>query len=421
MTTARKRPRWTRWAVFVLFVVISLAAVELIIGATGVAQRDFGLFVPGKGALYVPNASYRFEFEGFSEGHFNSHGFRDYERTIEKPRGTFRIAIIGDSYVEGLHVDLSETFPALLDQHFDHGAISQNVEVLTFGHSAYGTSDALMYYLNYAAEYSPDMVVLAFVTRTDFADNSARLSPQAIRFFHSVTKEGRLALDRSGIEGYEASLTLPKRVWQKLRRRSYVLSMISEYMYSKRNRRVVAGSDPSNGPRMPDGTAVSTSDAPIGPSDELNIFLEDPEPVWDEAFAHTARILAEFEREVTSRGTQFVIMSLSDSRQVHPEHQKLIEAKYGARFDYDRPDRFLGETARELGIPFLKLYPRLLEHHLATGEFVHGFDGSISGHWNAIGHRIAAKYLFEFLEPLVAGELSDRRQGDPRSTGPGAQ
>lgn len=158
---------------------------------------------------------------------------------------------------------------------------------------------------------------------------------------------------------------------------------------------------------MPDLPAVSTGDAPIGPSNGLNIFLENPAPAWDEAFALTARILAEFKREVTSHGSQFVIVSLSDSRQVHPERQELIEASYGAQFDFDRPDRFIGETARELEVPFLKLYPRLLEHHLATGEYLHGFDENIGGHWNANGHRVAAKVLFEFLEPLVSGEPPD--------------
>ena len=42
------------------------------------------LFIPDKGAIFVPNSYYRNNQEGFSEGYFNSHGFRDYDRSYQK-------------------------------------------------------------------------------------------------------------------------------------------------------------------------------------------------------------------------------------------------------------------------------------------------------------------------------------------------
>src|SRR6266513_2225439 len=46
----------------------------------------------------------------------NSQGFRDREHTIAKPPGTFRIAILGDSYAEAFQVPLEKTFWSVIEE-----------------------------------------------------------------------------------------------------------------------------------------------------------------------------------------------------------------------------------------------------------------------------------------------------------------
>ena len=62
----------------------------------------------------------------------NRWGFRDRERILEKPPGEFRIALIGDSVVEGVHVNPDQVMniqmEKLLQQQGYH-----NVEVMNFG------------------------------------------------------------------------------------------------------------------------------------------------------------------------------------------------------------------------------------------------------------------------------------------------
>jgi hypothetical protein len=53
------------------------------------------------------------EFDTFLQ--FNSLGFRDSERQQKKDPGVFRIAVLGDSYVEGAHVQSDELMTANLD------------------------------------------------------------------------------------------------------------------------------------------------------------------------------------------------------------------------------------------------------------------------------------------------------------------
>ena len=89
---------------------------EVGLAVWGINTKSNMRFIPGKGTTYIPHAYYRHTKEGFSEGYFNAHGFRDYERTYERPENTFRILVFGDSYTEGLQVPLEKTFAALLEK-----------------------------------------------------------------------------------------------------------------------------------------------------------------------------------------------------------------------------------------------------------------------------------------------------------------
>src|SRR5680860_59718 len=134
----------------VIFLAIFILGIILEIGLAVVQinQKSHVRLVPGKGVTYIPGAYYRHTKEGFSQGYFNSHGFRDYERTYEKPKGTFRILIFGDSYVEALQVALEDSFPALLEKKLNAGFSTKKVEVIALGQSGFGTADAYMRYVN---------------------------------------------------------------------------------------------------------------------------------------------------------------------------------------------------------------------------------------------------------------------------------
>ncbi|MBA3965437.1 MAG: hypothetical protein H0X47_06640 [Nitrospirales bacterium] len=118
--------------VVVVFLAIFIVGVVLEVGLAvmQINQKSHVRLVPGKGVTYIPGAYYRHTKEGFSQGYFNSHGFRDYERTYEKPKDTFRILIFGDSYVEALQVPLEESFPALLEQKLNGGSSTKKLRWL---------------------------------------------------------------------------------------------------------------------------------------------------------------------------------------------------------------------------------------------------------------------------------------------------
>ena len=70
----------------------------------------------------------------------NSLGWREYEYSKEKPENVVRIAIVGDSFVEGLNIDWPSHFSKVLERELNK--LGTVVEVLSFGFRGYET-DAL--------------------------------------------------------------------------------------------------------------------------------------------------------------------------------------------------------------------------------------------------------------------------------------
>src|SRR5664279_5650272 len=64
----------------------------------------------------------------------NSRGFRDRERSYDKPVNTVRIAVLGNSWTEAMQVPLDKTFTSLLERKLIECSCfgGKRVEVLNF-------------------------------------------------------------------------------------------------------------------------------------------------------------------------------------------------------------------------------------------------------------------------------------------------
>ena len=93
--------------------------------------------------------------------HTNALGFRDDDRPEPKPPGTFRVAVMGDSWTVGINVEREATYPVQLarrlQEEFPHGRF----EVLNFGLIG-GASDVGERLLPRVLAFEPDVLVLAY-------------------------------------------------------------------------------------------------------------------------------------------------------------------------------------------------------------------------------------------------------------------
>jgi lysophospholipase L1-like esterase len=125
-----------------------------------------GLYGIKKGAVVmIPRIFYsgysKFDPAYPHEGYrINSLGFRGREFTRQKPPGTYRIAVVGDSTVFGLGCDDDSTFPHFLENDLASYRRGARVEVLNLGIPSYTTANMKNLIKAEVLDYSPDMIII---------------------------------------------------------------------------------------------------------------------------------------------------------------------------------------------------------------------------------------------------------------------
>jgi lysophospholipase L1-like esterase len=117
---------------------------------------------PGPPSLQIPCGECPYLY-GANPAHpeISSQGLRDREYSLQKPEGTTRILVLGDSVTFGTGVARAETFPKRLERSLRRRGLP--VEVMNAGVNGYTAYNELHYYLDEMRRYDPDLVVLAVV------------------------------------------------------------------------------------------------------------------------------------------------------------------------------------------------------------------------------------------------------------------
>ena len=135
------------------------------------------LFVPGVGHIRIrkPLAEMRRtnNVDFWTVSRANSLGFLDREPIDpERAAASCHIAMIGDSFVEGMEVSIPDKFHVRLEELAARERPELNVTTSAFGISGTAQINQLPYYDEFARHLHPKLVVLVFV-RNDFLRNAS--------------------------------------------------------------------------------------------------------------------------------------------------------------------------------------------------------------------------------------------------------
>ncbi|HEX7878274.1 MAG TPA: SGNH/GDSL hydrolase family protein, partial [Candidatus Eisenbacteria bacterium] len=166
-----------RGAALLIGLFLGIVALELGLRLIGWSSPRLVEHDPDRGKAYRPGIHWHQSEEGEADVVINRWGFRDRDWTVEKPPGTVRVALLGDSFVDGLQVPVDSTWARVAERRLNacRAFGDSTVEVMNFGVSGYGTAQELQTLRHEVLRFHPDVVVLSFLPGNDVRDNGLLL------------------------------------------------------------------------------------------------------------------------------------------------------------------------------------------------------------------------------------------------------
>lgn len=335
-----------------------------------------------KGSHRIENVTYN---------SFNRMGYHDREHSRAKPEGTWRIAIVGDSFVQASEVTLDHHFATLLEKELNKRmrSFNRNVEIINFGVSGYSTAQELILLRNEVREYRPDIVVLMVYPGNDIIDNSYALSTtlRDMRPYFTMNMDNSLALT----PGYPNTDKIFRDALLVKIINSSRLLQLSKEAFKRLSVRKSAGSEQAENKKKP----------------EDDLFSAQHSQSWEKAWDITERLLAAFAEETKASGADFLMAIAAVPIQVHPLESERIGYMRSLNVKtLDYPTLRLSAFAQRSGISYISLVKPFSDLS-STGVYLHGFDERTfgEGHWNEKGHQLVA----ELLSQKISAEFTSNR------------
>ncbi|MBK7393071.1 MAG: SGNH/GDSL hydrolase family protein [Chloracidobacterium sp.] len=378
----------------VIGLLFGLLLVEIALRVVGYSSPEFYAADVSRGYALIPGMWGTYSKEGRSFVVINSDGFRDVEHKVDKPPGTFRIAVIGDSYVEAFQVEQSESFTNFVRDELTKcgGADGKQIEMLNFGVSGYGTAQELITIREKVLKYSPDIVMLVMTTNNDITDNSPYFKKTPIPYF---TADGVLDKGFQQDKVFLARNSSLSRFGIWLRNHIRVVQAVGaistsiKYKYQAWKNKKPPTADQSVEP----STTATAPAADIGVDNQ--IYRSPTDDNWKNAWSITETIIVQMNKDVADKGAKLVVVTGSNGVQVLPDvSHRTSYAKFIGVDDLMYPDRRIAEFCSTRSIPVITLAPLLGDYAARENVVLHGFEGNIGyGHWNQRGHKVAGELI----------------------------
>lgn len=295
----------------------------------------------------------------------NRLGFHDAEPVAKGPRLT-RVALLGDSYVAALSVDVPQIVGQRLEHHLNARAHADGdgrlYDVVSLGWLGWGLERELAALREHGPGLQPDLVVTLFLALNDLLDDSPELE--------RATKAQLYAMVSAGVLRPDLKTLVPRFLFFE---GSALNRLISHFLTAR----------------------SAWTSAPVA----FQVYAVDESDAWRKAWRRTEDLVLETRRVASSLGARYALVSASTPNGVLGAEAGLermrgsYPAMRGQAYDLDAPDRRMAAFCAAHDIPFLALESPFREE-TARGRELHWPN---DGHWNVEGNDLAGRLVAAFV------------------------
>jgi len=306
---------------------------------------------------------------------YNKYGFRGPDWPIPKNPGETRIAVLGDSYIEGREVAFDALVTSVLEKRIGSGTI-----VMNFGLSGTGQADQIPLYRNFVRKFKPDILIHCVTVSNDFEENVQELSPLQSKNFLKI-EDGEL-------------VEIPPPKWVRCICEEPWCAVTNFFsnlsLFKLVYRQLDAKTDLSWQWFSVPGNAYASERA--SSPDPLEAF---DTPLYDNAKRVMTKALLSLRAMCEKDGSHFLLVSSSGLWAfVAPEDPKFKPNSGYLAKRYT----WLEEFAREHSLDYLDLNKALLKESQNLGLRARDIHIPWDAHWTPLGHRLAAESIHRTLK-----------------------
>jgi hypothetical protein len=325
---------------------------------------------------------------------FNSLGMHDTEHPLTKAADTYRILMLGDSFVQAVQVSEEQSSHQLLENKLNEleDDNSRRFEVLSGGVVNWGTNQQLQYYREQGRQFQPDLVLLALYIGNDLSDNlpGNMVTVNGFNCYAPYFSVCQGSLDPQPLL-YAPGLSQLRHNCSTFRR-VLINGLGRLFQYSRLYQQLEPLIVTTN-PRQQFGQAY--------PSAFSALYLPTDEDELKQAWLITEALLIQLQQEVEADGAHLAVALISPEIVVRLGALSAAEQELFLRdnpalaeAEIDRPNRRLAEFLDAQNIPYVDLTAPLSERLAATRSPLYILG---EGHWTVEGNRVAANILTQWF------------------------
>ncbi len=386
-----------------LSLLIGLGVLELGLRICHISFPSYYMPDQHVGSRLRPHTTGWFRNEGHAWVSINALGMRDKPREINRPDNIYRIAVLGDSFIEALQVPLAESFTQQLEQRLNAVKYAQGkeIEVLNFGVSGYGTAQELQLLRHSVWKFQPDEVIVAIFPENDVRNNSPELEPDKCRPFFSLLND-ELKLDNSFQQSHQ--YTVANSSYEQTKAAIVNRSATLQFLKELKSR---MHADQNNAAQSQDLKQTLLTNI----KNAVYVYKPPQTEAASTAWIVTEKLLDTMKSECEAKAAKFSVMIVSNPLEVLPdtELQREIASELNIEDVHYAANR-LSAWAESNAIPCCTIATEYNRLNSTEPVALHGFHNTLlgQGHWSAHGHAFAAEHVAEMLTTYHRGSEPQR-------------